>query len=344
MGVQLFFIVSGFVILLSAQGRTVGQFVASRVARLYPAYWVAVLATGLLTWVAVDVFKPASPTKILVNLTMMQEALGVGHVDGVYWTLWVELLFYIMGACLIAIGMNERRLMAFIVLWPIAAGMAATAENTLLVDLLSPRYAALFCGGMAIFLIHRYGHSLLRWLLVAYCVAIATQQTVDLFVMGTMQRVTGLELSPSVATIVVLSLFGLVIAVTLSPLKYLGWRWMSVAGALTYPVYLIHENWGWAIIQTLAPHLNKWVVLAVALTFTLVVAWAIERWVERPGRRLLRPALERVLTPHPPDPGRPGRRRPTADEAPRDGGPGDTRGADDHAPAASPGRVSSVSG
>lgn len=49
LGVQLFFIISGFVILMSAQGRSVGQFVASRVARLFPAYWVAVLATAALT-------------------------------------------------------------------------------------------------------------------------------------------------------------------------------------------------------------------------------------------------------------------------------------------------------
>lgn len=48
LGVQLFFIVSGFVILMSAWGRTLPQFVASRVSRLYPAYWVSVLAVAVL--------------------------------------------------------------------------------------------------------------------------------------------------------------------------------------------------------------------------------------------------------------------------------------------------------
>lgn len=228
---------------------------------------------------------------------MIQEALGVGHIDGVYWTLWVELLFYIMVASLIAVGMNERRLMAFILLWPLVAGVAAGAENAFLIETLQPRFAALFCGGMAIFLIHQYGHSIARWLLVAYCAAIGIQQSVDHFLMGTMQRVTGLELSPLVGTAVMLALFGLVIAVTLSPLKHLGWRWMSTAGALTYPVYLIHEKWGWYIIHLLAPKTDKWVVLAVALAFTLTAAWAIERLVERPGRRILRPAIERILNP-----------------------------------------------
>lgn len=48
MGVQLFFIISGFVILMSAHGRPVGQFAASRISRLFPAYWTAVLLTAFL--------------------------------------------------------------------------------------------------------------------------------------------------------------------------------------------------------------------------------------------------------------------------------------------------------
>lgn len=46
LGVQLFFIISGFVICMSAWGRSVGDFFVSRVVRLYPAYWFAVLVTA----------------------------------------------------------------------------------------------------------------------------------------------------------------------------------------------------------------------------------------------------------------------------------------------------------
>lgn len=38
LGVQLFFIISGYVVLMSAQGKTLKQFFTSRVTRLYPAY------------------------------------------------------------------------------------------------------------------------------------------------------------------------------------------------------------------------------------------------------------------------------------------------------------------
>ena len=45
LGVELFFMISGFVICLSAWGKTIGQFAVSRFVRLYPAYWFAILLT-----------------------------------------------------------------------------------------------------------------------------------------------------------------------------------------------------------------------------------------------------------------------------------------------------------
>ena len=45
LGVELFFIISGYAVLLSAQGKTVRQFFLSRITRLYPAFWVACTLT-----------------------------------------------------------------------------------------------------------------------------------------------------------------------------------------------------------------------------------------------------------------------------------------------------------
>lgn len=48
LGVELFFVISGFVILMSVMGRTAGEFAISRFTRLFPAYWFSVLAIFLL--------------------------------------------------------------------------------------------------------------------------------------------------------------------------------------------------------------------------------------------------------------------------------------------------------
>ena len=48
--VNLFFLISGFVILMTAWGRTVETFAVSRVTRLFPAYWVGVALTACCCW------------------------------------------------------------------------------------------------------------------------------------------------------------------------------------------------------------------------------------------------------------------------------------------------------
>jgi peptidoglycan/LPS O-acetylase OafA/YrhL len=109
LGVDLFFIISGFVVLMSAMGSTPKRFFISRVVRLYPAFWVCCLLTFT---VAMLIGAPRFhvPAKhLLVNLTMMQGFLDVPHVDGVYWSLAVELKFYflILGLLLVRIRVSK---------------------------------------------------------------------------------------------------------------------------------------------------------------------------------------------------------------------------------------------
>src|SRR5690349_2750757 len=99
LGVEVFFLISGFVILMSGWGRTVREFAASRAARLHPAFWVCVLVTAVVS-TALPISGglpfpplPAGPD-VLFNLTMLAEPLNRPLVDSVYWTLWIEFRFY----------------------------------------------------------------------------------------------------------------------------------------------------------------------------------------------------------------------------------------------------------
>src|SRR5690606_3376749 len=53
-------------------------------------------------------------------------------------------------------------------------------------------------------------------------------------------------------------IFAFVAVVTITPLKHKGWSWMTYAGALTYPLYLIHEQWGRWVIGLVNPVAGKW--------------------------------------------------------------------------------------
>ncbi|WP_052961469.1 MULTISPECIES: acyltransferase family protein [unclassified Leucobacter] len=294
LGVQLFFVISGFVILLSAEGRTIGQFVSARAARLLPAYWAAVLLTTiLLLWIAPRGDDAVSLPQFFANLTMLQETMGEPHVDGVYWTLWVELRFYVLIGIVLAFGLTERRMIGLAFLWPFLALVAQESGNAFLATLLSPSYAPLFAGGMVLYLIHSRGHSLLRWMLLGFNIAIAVRQTIAQEIYERMPKYSGFTGDELTAAIIVIGIFALVALITLTPLAHRGWRWMTYAGALTYPLYLIHEQWGRWIIETLHAEIPPIALLGLTVLACLLLAAAIERWVERPLRPILRRGLDR---------------------------------------------------
>lgn len=103
LGVNLFFIISGFVILLSAYKKTASDFVVSRIVRLYPAYWFCVTVTFLTILMIGSPKYKAEFFQYLTNLTMFHKCIGIESIDAVYWTLEVELRFYFLIFILILI-------------------------------------------------------------------------------------------------------------------------------------------------------------------------------------------------------------------------------------------------
>lgn len=291
---ELFFVVSGFVILWTAWGRDVPAVVGSRVGRLFPPYWAALALTSVLLLVLWPGGKDTTWREALVNVTLLQEAVGVRHVDGVYWTLWAELRFYLLVVALVAIGVTRRRVVAFAVVWPLAAQLADRVDWRLGETLLMPRWAPYFAGGMLLFLLYRDGRSRLLWALVAGTAALAVHTTVAPTV-ATIAEVTAFRASPVGMTAGVLATFGTVAAVSMTRLARVRARWLPGAGALTYAVYLVHQFWGLWVIHVLHDHLPRYVVLAAAVAVSLGLAVAVHQLVEKPLSPRLRRAVERGL-------------------------------------------------
>lgn len=293
LGVQLFFVISGFVILMSAWGRSPRQFVVSRATRLLPAYWVAVLATGfllLVLWPA----KKMAVWQVVTNLTMVQTAFDVTHVDGVYWTLWAELRFYVLIGLLVLVGLTRQRVLMLVVAWPPLAALAHYTDQDLLGSLLNWTTAPFFCLGMVLYLVHRYGPSLLHLLLLGYTWALAVGVTASRFP-GDAPDVVGRTPSLTVYLVVVTLVPVVVYAAVLLPLDRSGWRWLTVLGALTYPLYLLHEYWGWYVIHLLYPGTGRVATAVVAAAVCLAMAWLVHRLVERPLAPRFKRSLERAL-------------------------------------------------
>src|SRR4051794_28460807 len=87
-GVILFFFLSGFLMDQTlARDNRFFPFAIRRVLRILPMYWVSILvvfATGAV-WTVWDV---------IANATFLAPALRTDRMLGVYWTLYIEVLFY----------------------------------------------------------------------------------------------------------------------------------------------------------------------------------------------------------------------------------------------------------
>ncbi|MDG9716244.1 acyltransferase [Streptomyces sp. DH24] len=293
LGVQVFFVISGFVICMSGWGRPLKSFFASRASRLLPAYWVAVVLVTAVFALPVVAYEAVSPSDALVNLTMLQQPLGVDRVLGVCWTLWAEVRFYALFAlCVVLPGANRRRVIMFCAGWTLAAVIAEAANEPLLDLVLMPEYAPFFIGGIGLYLVHRDRRDAYAWGIVGVSWLIGQHYAVRS--LWHAPDAGGFSYRSSLGiTAVVTFGFVAVAAIALGRLHWADWRWLTVAGALTYPFYLVHEHLGWVVIHALHRGLD----LPSAVTFTLTVAamlllaWLLNRFVEKPLTPRLRSAL-----------------------------------------------------
>ncbi len=294
LGVELFFLISGFVIGMSAWDRTPGQFLRSRVTRLFPAYWAAALLTFAVLSLWPLVRTPVTPSEFLVNLTMLNEPLGVRSVDAVYWTLWVEARFYLLFAVLL-LGrpLTVRRAALFCGGWLMAAVLAQQADVPALDVMVMPDYAPYFVAGLALFLIHRFGSHLLLWGLTGVAFLLAQHHALGM--VARVSRTLERPLAGWPALLILAAGFGVLALVATGRLDGIRWRWLTVAGVLTYPIYLLHEYPGWTMIAALHPLLPRWAVLALVVAAVAVAAWLLHRYVERPVARILKHRLAEPL-------------------------------------------------
>jgi peptidoglycan/LPS O-acetylase OafA/YrhL len=275
-GVQLFFAISGFVILMSLERiERPRDFVLSRAVRLYPSYWTAVL----LTFTVVSLFglpeREFSFQTALVNLTMLHEFLRVPHVDTVYWTLTIELTFYVLMFLLASARLLPKVIPLFIVLVALQTVAELAAQE----------------------------------LGLAFLSRLASRPHLQFFALGVLayKQTRGPVPLPSALALVAVSLahevlvgsespvpvFGVVLAVTYAlsrgALRWLTWRPLLFMGFISYPFYLVHQNIGYVIIRRLeALGWRPEAAIAVAFAAGLVLATLITYRVEQPALRAYR--------------------------------------------------------
>ena len=275
-GVTLFFLISGFVIAESVRGRKPSAFALSRLNRLYPAFWAAVLLTGTVELIVRAEGMRTTPLTMLVNLTMFPSWLGADYVDGVYWTLEYELIFY--GLVLVSmLALRGRDITPVFVVW-----LAVIVLLEVLMGEEAPiglgRPFAAFASGALIASARHHGW---RWWIVG-SVAIGWVATVvpELRHAADLQAYSGERISGLVVVAMIAAFYALLIAQTFPRVGRLRIPGSRAMGDLTYPLYLVHAHLGYMALSALATPDNAFFVYPSLLLAILLLAWAIHRYVE----------------------------------------------------------------
>ena len=75
----------------------------------------------------------------------------------------------------------------------------------------------------------------------------------------------------------------------IGPLARLDVSWLSTAGAMTYPLYVLHDEVGYTTIRAFHHGVPRWPLLIALVVALLTISYAVARWVGKPvGRRLRR--------------------------------------------------------
>ena len=288
LGVNLFFIISGFVIFMTLdRTRRPMDFVVSRFSRLFPAYWCAIALTFTLThWMGLP-DKTVPLWAALANTLMLHGFFFVPHVDGVYWTLEVELLFYFGMFMLYRSGRLHRVLEAMLLLlglrlvYVLLDRAFGVELSWTLSRLLILKYIPWFALGIAIYgLVHPSPRHTLRRCLWQVAAALLTLFIADSPFMAGLAVVLGL----------------LVYGAASGRLPWLRHPVLVWFGSISYPLYLLHENIGWSIeLQGIARGLSTDVSAVVAAVVAVLLAAALHVTVERPAMDWIRAQYRRRL-------------------------------------------------
>jgi peptidoglycan/LPS O-acetylase OafA/YrhL len=280
LGVEAFFVISGFVIAYSIRGAQItpgflGRFAARRSIRLDPTYWLVIFVSFALAAVA---HKAPPLTHVLANMVYLDNIVGARSLVGVGWTLCLEIQFYLLLVILAGIGQRLGRLWlapfallaAFSIL--VAGGWLPAVHQ----GLCFPFFYLFFAGALTWWALEG---RVPIWAPLGYAAIL-----VALWIVKADSR-------PAVAAGVSVAIVLVGRANKLGSL--LDGRVLQYLGRISYSLYLVHPLVGSRLIRFMAAH--GWVTrLGPGLTFvlaavaSLVASDLLHRTVERPTQRLAR--------------------------------------------------------
>lgn len=298
-GVEIFFVISGFVIALSARGASPAGFLKRRALRIFPALWVC----SLISLVALATTDMPSGELVVSFIHSIVLSPRGPYVDGAVWSLVVEAVFYLL-IWIVLLTKSFHRLdgiaatlgiasAAFLSIFCLAAMFPDTPLAVRAVDLFGRfvfkvmllRYGVFFALGMILWLGFEYGFTRNRKILGTVMATFGVIEIAIQAISESTQAVIVSAIAPSEAAMIPILVWsagmGILIAsvffrTEIADLLKRRSALVTKLGLLTFPLYLNHYTLGRVMVYSLiSAHLARPAVLAISLGIVFGSSWLI---------------------------------------------------------------------
>ena len=220
---------------------------------------------------------------VLAKFNHDKRHFGVPYIDGAYWSLLVELKFYLLVFLLVI-----AKQLCFAI-WYLAGWLGISIAFRFvhipgLNFFLFPDYSHYFISGALFFLISRDGPCQLKlaMILAAYVLAIFSALDVGANFATSFSE----DFRAWILIVLITTFYAIFACISISRTSPFSAMRFATLGAMTYPFYLIHQNTGYILFQNLSETTNDVVLLCVAIAGALSVSWLINMAIEvRYGKR-----------------------------------------------------------
>jgi peptidoglycan/LPS O-acetylase OafA/YrhL len=277
LGIYLFFILSGYTIVLSAINKSFTKFIYARLLRLYPSFWVAVCLTTLASLFLGGSRYHVEPLQFLANLTMLNEFVGIKSVDGAYWFLSAVLRFYFLIAVLILFDLVKFQ--KYIVgIWLATSLVIYFYPIKIVGVLLIPQYAPFLISGMIFYLAKKEGWDLYKSFIIITSLSFSLYQIVE--DIPTFNKHYSTNLSLLVVLTIVSSIYVFMFYISLRRSRVNLSSSFVTLGACAYPLYLIHQNIGFMLFNKYGQVVNKHIILMSAFFLMFSFSFIILKYID----------------------------------------------------------------
>ena len=285
LGVPFFFILSGFVITLTIENCSNGfDFLKKRFIRLYPTFWICLLITLGVIWGTKSLqTHPMFNRPVLdvfVNFTMFHELFNFHHVDGSYWSLLPELLFYLLMAFLLIIKKVDK------IAWYNSALLIICLVHyffpiPVISRLLDLHYVLLFMIGICFYKIYTRKNKT-KWYLH---ILIISNLVLGMYLYTIVRPHLNIRIVFIAFPIIVAFFYAFVYF----KFKLLGKsKFLLFLGFISYPLYLVHQITGYIFMLFFDRYLPRYLSIFVTTCIAILLATLVTYYLEPPLKKVLK--------------------------------------------------------